>query len=90
MLAYARRALHPGHPPAIHRAMNSEIDPGRCPLCQQSNRCTLADPASAAQACWCFTTEIDATALERIPAELRRRACLCPRCAQLLPPDADD
>ncbi|MDQ6231538.1 hypothetical protein NMF51_28495, partial [Pseudomonas aeruginosa] len=49
MLASARRALHPGHPPAIHRAMNSEIDPGRCPLCQQSNRCTLADPASAAQ-----------------------------------------
>ncbi|MDV6790935.1 hypothetical protein FA531_23440, partial [Pseudomonas aeruginosa] len=46
MLASARRALHPGHPPAIHRAMNSEIDPGRCPLCQQSNRCTLADPAS--------------------------------------------
>ncbi|MFP8980778.1 cysteine-rich CWC family protein, partial [Pseudomonas aeruginosa] len=38
----------------------------------------------------CFPTDIVAAALERIPAALRRRACLCPRCAQLLPPDADD
>lgn len=56
-------------------------DPSRCPLCGQSNRCTLANPALTGQDCWCFSTPVDREALERIPPELIDRACLCPRCA---------
>lgn len=68
----------------------SAIDPSRCPLCGQSNRCSQASaPNTDAQDCWCFSAPIDPAALQRIPAELRRRACLCPRCAQL-PPAEDD
>ncbi|AYC33954.1 hypothetical protein D3880_17000 [Pseudomonas cavernae] len=63
------------------------VDPSRCPLCGQSNTCTLADPASATQPCWCFTAKVDPAALERVPAAQRQRACLCPRCAQNLPPE---
>ncbi|UVE18739.1 cysteine-rich CWC family protein [Pseudomonas sp. LS44] len=61
------------------------VDPNRCPLCGQANSCTQADPARKGEDCWCFSTAIDPQALERIAPELRRRACLCPRCAQLLP-----
>ncbi|MBM7060371.1 cysteine-rich CWC family protein [Pseudomonas sp. UL073] len=66
------------------------VDPSRCPLCGQSNTCTQSDPARAGEDCWCFTAKIDPAALQRIPPELRRRACLCPRCAQLLPPEQAD
>ncbi|MCY1279669.1 Cysteine-rich CWC [compost metagenome] len=68
----------------------TDVDPTRCPLCGQSNTCTQAEPARAGEDCWCFAAEIAPQALERIPAELRRRACLCPRCAQLLPAEPAD
>ncbi|MBD2836270.1 cysteine-rich CWC family protein [Pseudomonas sp. JM0905a] len=68
--------------------MSAPSDPTRCPLCGQSNQCTQADPTRAGQACWCFTAKIDPAALERIPAQEIDRACLCPHCAQALPPDA--
>lgn len=53
----------------------------RCPLCGFTNQCSLADPLTADQACWCFSETIDPARLEALPAELRNRACLCPRCA---------
>ncbi|RRV06716.1 helicase [Pseudomonas sp. v388] len=53
----------------------------RCPLCGFTNQCSLADPRTADQACWCFSAIIDPARLEALPAELRNRACLCPRCA---------
>ena len=68
--------------------MSAPSDPTRCPLCGQSNQCTQADPSRAGQHCWCFTTQIDPAALERIPPQDIDRACLCPRCAQALPADA--
>lgn len=33
--------------------------------------------------CWCFEVSIDPAVLEALPAELRDKACLCPRCAQV-------
>lgn len=66
---------------------DADPDPTRCPLCGQSNRCTQADPALQGQPCWCFSTAIDRTALERIPPALVDRACLCPRCAAGLKDD---
>ncbi|WP_311971405.1 cysteine-rich CWC family protein [Pseudomonas baltica] len=54
-----------------------------CPACGASNACTLANPATADQPCWCFTVNIDPAILEALPTELRNQACLCPRCAQV-------
>ncbi|CAD5106902.1 cysteine-rich CWC family protein [Zestomonas carbonaria] len=68
----------------------TDLDPTRCPLCGQSNRCGVAANDRSGEDCWCFSAEIDPQALERIPPELRRRACLCPHCAQRLPPGQDD
>lgn len=62
--------------------MNSnDPDPSLCPVCGASNRCTLADPRTATQPCWCFSQSIDPAVLEALPAEVRDQACLCPRCA---------
>ncbi|TRX75905.1 cysteine-rich CWC family protein [Pseudomonas mangiferae] len=61
--------------------MPEPVDPCRCPLCGLSNRCTQADPARRDQPCWCFETTVSPEALERVPADARNRACLCPRCA---------
>ena len=68
--------------------MSAPSDPTRCPLCGQSNQCAQTDPARAGQDCWCFAVPIDPAALARIPPREIDRSCLCPRCAQTLPPDA--
>lgn len=58
-------------------------DPTLCPVCGFNNRCTLADPRTVDQACWCFSETIDPKLLEALPDEIRNLACLCPRCAGL-------
>jgi hypothetical protein len=56
------------------------MDPARCPLCGAENRCAMAaDPA--AEDCWCFTAQVSAEALARVPEEARGAVCLCARCA---------
>jgi hypothetical protein len=55
--------------------------PQICPVCGCSNSCTLADPRTAAQPCWCFSVSINPARLAELPIELRDKACLCPRCA---------
>ncbi|WEZ89653.1 MULTISPECIES: cysteine-rich CWC family protein [unclassified Pseudomonas] len=59
-------------------------DKQHCPACGAPNQCTLAVPRSATQACWCFGVAIDPAVLQALPAELRDKACLCPRCAGVL------
>ncbi|MBX8494519.1 cysteine-rich CWC family protein [Pseudomonas cichorii] len=59
----------------------TNTDPSLCPACGFSNSCTLADPRTVDQACWCFSQSIDPAVLQALPAELRNQACLCPRCA---------
>ncbi|MBO9548815.1 cysteine-rich CWC family protein [Pseudomonas sp.] len=56
-------------------------DSQHCPACGALNQCSLADPRSATQACWCYGVTIDPAVLQALPAELRDKACLCPRCA---------
>ena len=73
--------------------MSALLDtPQLCPACGFSNRCTLADPRTADQPCWCFSVNIGPARLEELPTELRDKACLCPRCAGIenatTPPDA--
>lgn len=57
--------------------------PTLCPACGAPNDCTLADPRTAGMACWCFSVSIDPALLQALPDELRNKACLCPRCAQM-------
>ncbi|EYC52438.1 hypothetical protein AZ34_16170 [Hylemonella gracilis str. Niagara R] len=52
-----------------------------CPLCGGANQCAPARAGTFDLPCWCRTTPVSAEALARVPAELRGRACLCPRCA---------
>lgn len=64
-------------------------DNQHCPACGALNQCSLADPRSATQACWCYSAHIDPAVIQALPAELRGKACLCPRCAAVeaqLPP----
>ncbi|EJN37685.1 hypothetical protein PMI38_02883 [Pseudomonas sp. GM84] len=60
------------------------IDQQHCPACGALNQCALADPRSATQACWCYAVAIAPAVLQALPVELRDKACLCPRCAQVL------
>ncbi|AHL32723.1 hypothetical protein CD58_07385 [Pseudomonas brassicacearum] len=57
--------------------------PELCPACGGVNDCTLANPKTVDQACWCYGVSIDPAVLEALPAELRDQSCLCPRCAQV-------
>jgi hypothetical protein len=64
-----------------HSVTPDEINLNICPACGSSNNCTLADPRTADQACWCFSATIDPAVLAALPEELKNKACLCPRCA---------
>lgn len=59
-------------------------DTSLCPACGAANNCSLADPRRATQPCWCYDVSIDPAVLRALPAHLRDRSCLCPRCAQVL------
>ena len=69
-------------PPARYSLNRPMTTPTLCPACGARNDCTLADPRTADQACWCYSVTIDPAVLEALPDELRNKACLCPRCAQ--------
>ncbi|WP_299832947.1 cysteine-rich CWC family protein [Pseudomonas sp.] len=62
---------------------HDRLDTSICPVCGLSNSCTLADPRTAAQPCWCFSVEIDPALLDALAPAVRNQACLCPRCAQV-------
>ena len=67
--------------------MASEVDPSICPACGAPNTCGLSQGKSE---CWCFGLQIPQASLDRIPAEAKDLACLCPRCAAAVqpPPEA--
>src|SRR5260221_12348546 len=60
--------------------MRSQHDPGRCPLCGNSNGCQLCDVGSDKGPCWCTKTSIPDGLLAMVPIELRNRACICQAC----------
>jgi hypothetical protein len=61
----------------------------RCPVCGQLNECAMT-AGQEVESCWCFSAQIPAEALERIPEESRGQSCLCPRCAAGLAPAAGE
>jgi hypothetical protein len=70
----------------------SVCDATRCPLCGSLNDCQLGTTAAYKGPCWCERTEFPEALLARVPAELRRCACICRACVaatQNTPPPAD-
>lgn len=53
----------------------------QCPLCGAPNECAPARSGSLDTPCWCASVTVSASALAAVPAPMRNRACLCPRCA---------
>lgn len=56
-----------------------EVDPRRCPLCGGPNDCGIAAGAST---CWCFSTDVPAEVVARVPDEARDAMCICRACAE--------
>nr|WP_295769485.1 cysteine-rich CWC family protein [Rhodoferax sp.] len=60
------------------------IDTSLCPLCGQSNQCaneTERATGISQEPCWCTTADFTPELLARVPAQARRLACICARCA---------
>lgn len=65
-------------------ASPAAVDPQRCPLCGQGNRCAQEEARATGlpqPPCWCTRATFSAELLARIPAEARQRACVCAACA---------
>jgi len=61
-----------------------EIDPARCPLCGEPNRCAMEIERATGQKqgpCWCVSATFSPELLERVPAAGAGQACICARCA---------
>ena len=61
-----------------------QIDPARCPLCGEPNRCAMELERETGQKqgpCWCVGATFSTELLQRLPAEAAGQACICTRCA---------
>jgi hypothetical protein len=64
--------------------MPAMVDPCRCPLCGQPNRCAMTQPEGTSPKgapCWCVNVSFSAELLARVPPQAERQACICQRCA---------
>lgn len=61
------------------------IDPSRCPLCGQANRCAMeAERLTGVEQppCWCTQVHFGAEVMARIPAQALGQTCVCAACAR--------
>jgi Cysteine-rich CWC len=58
-------------------------DEQKCPLCDQPNRCAMAEDESVS-ACWCTSIKLTEDVLEAVPAKDRGVRCVCATCARAL------
>jgi len=58
-------------------------DEQKCPLCDQANRCAMAENESVS-ACWCTSIRLTEDMLEEVPAKDRGVRCVCATCARAL------
>ena len=54
-------------------------DAARCPLCGEANECGAA---AGKGNCWCWSADVPAEAIARVPEEMRGAICICEKCAQ--------
>jgi hypothetical protein len=60
------------------------VDPCSCPLCGQPNGCAMVTRDQGNREtppCWCVGASFPPELLARVPAEAKRRACICAACA---------
>jgi len=62
--------------------IQTPFDSGQCPLSRQPNDCQLCTVSAYKGPCWCSLVEIPDELLERVPVELRNRACICHDCIE--------
>jgi len=58
-------------------------DEQKCPLCDQPNRCAMAEGESVS-ACWCTNIRLTVDMLEAVPTKDRGVRCICATCAHAL------
>jgi len=58
-------------------------DKQKCPLCDQPNRCVMAEGESVS-ACWCTNIRLAVDMLEAVPTKDRGVRCICATCARAL------
>ncbi|MGE3344810.1 MAG: cysteine-rich CWC family protein [Vicinamibacterales bacterium] len=59
-------------------AATTPVDPTRCPICGDDNRCGAERGAGS---CWCHAVRIPESVLDKVPPAARNVACVCERCA---------
>jgi Cysteine-rich CWC len=69
----------------------ARVDPSRCPLCGEANRCAMEverETGLKQPPCWCMATDVDfgPGLIAGVPTEKQRLACICARCAALAVP----
>ncbi|WP_081945604.1 cysteine-rich CWC family protein [Thalassotalea sp. ND16A] len=59
------------------------INPNKCPLCKENNRCLNSSCSDSSQNCWCKNPDIkfSESLLKQIPDSARNKACICKACA---------
>ena len=78
--------MTPGAGSAGEPGAGGSLDPSRCPLCGQENRCAmeLETQTGTVQApCWCTHASFSAELLARVDPARRDLACICANCSRL-------
>lgn len=63
--------------------LSPDLDPTRCPLCGEDNRCAMERQKATGQAqppCWCVSQTFSAELLARLPTDAQGKACICGDC----------
>lgn len=58
--------------------MDSQEEQLMCPLCQANNYCGVNDT----KPCWCMAESIPKPLLEKVPPNLKNKACICKACVE--------
>ena len=65
--------------------MTQQIDEKVCPLCGIKNNCM----AHSDQSCWCATIKVPVEMLDLVPADRKRKACICKTCVEAFKKDPE-
>lgn len=62
--------------------MMASVDENRCPLCGETNLCENIAAKALQSNCWCSdkTITFPQALLEKLPAGLKNKSCICKKC----------
>lgn len=52
---------------------------GICPICGKENNCALVKGKPHSE-CWCNTTKVPKSLLDKVPEEQKKLSCICKEC----------